>query len=48
MAFWSREAFEQRLHRAGLTVEWFDLEIDSAEEAWLTFYTRAPAISSTA
>jgi SAM-dependent methyltransferase len=48
MAFWSREAFEQRLRRAGLTVEWFDLEIDSAEEAWLTFYTRAPAISSTA
>ena len=28
MAFWTRDAFERRLLRAGLTVEWFDLEVD--------------------
>ena len=48
MAFWTRDAFEQRLLRAGFTIEWFDLEVDCAEEAWLTFYARAPATSSTA
>jgi SAM-dependent methyltransferase len=48
MAFWSREGFEQRLRSAGFIVEWFGFQIDDDEEAWLTFYTRAPAISSTA
>ena len=48
MAFWTREDFEQRLGAAGFSVEWFELEIDCDDDAWLTFYARTPATSSTA
>ena len=48
MAFWSRDDFEARLRSAGLEVEWFELEVDCVDDAWLTFYARAPATSSTA
>ncbi len=48
MAFWTREDFEERLRAAGFRVEWFELEIDCDGDAWLTFYARTPATSSTA
>jgi SAM-dependent methyltransferase len=48
MAFWSREDFEARLRAADFVVEWFELEIDCGDDAWLTFYARTPATSSTA
>ena len=48
MAFWSREDFEARLRAAGFLVEWFELEVDCDDDAWLTFYARTPATSRTA
>ncbi len=48
MTFWTREDFEERLRTAGFRIEWFELEIDCDDDAWLTFYARTPATSSTA
>jgi SAM-dependent methyltransferase len=42
MTFWSRDDFAARLTTAGLKLEWDDLEVDSAGDAWLTFLARRP------
>jgi 2-polyprenyl-3-methyl-5-hydroxy-6-metoxy-1,4-benzoquinol methylase len=39
--YWKREAFEQRLEAAGLTVHWYEATVDCDLDHWHTFLARS-------